>query len=140
METYNLKNDMKVFGTEVKNFPNGVDDAFHRLIKMLPGGDKRFYYGIFEMDKNGQMHYHATAEETHEGEAEEFNCERRTIEKGEYLAETIDNWREKIECIKDVFQEMIKDSRVDKMKPGIEWYKNDKEMVCMLKTRMKYDV
>ena len=28
---------------------------------------------------------------------------------------------------------MIKDDRVDKTKPGVEWYKNDKEMLCMVK-------
>ena len=40
----------------------------------------------------------------------------------------------KTDSIKDVFGEMMKDSRVDKTKWAVEWYKNDDEMMCMLKT------
>jgi hypothetical protein len=135
MKTYNLKNDLKVFGVQVKNFPGGVAEAFDRLTKLFPEDDKRSYYGIFEMDKNGRMHYYATAEELHAGEAEKHNCERYVIEKGEYLTETLEDWQKKTECIKDVFQEMMPDKRVDKMKPGVEWYKSGTEMLCMLKTK-----
>ena len=133
MKPHILKNDLKVFGVEVKDFPNGVGEAFDRLVKMFPAGDKRSYYGIFQMDKNGRMLYYATAEEIHDGEAEKYKCDQHTIEKGEYLAETIQGWQKKTHCIKDVFQELIRDQRVDKMKPGIEWYKDAKEMICMVK-------
>jgi len=134
METYNLKNDIKVFGEQVKTFPNGVGDAFEHLIKMFPVHDKRNYYGIATTDKDGHMAYYAAAEETYKGEAEKYKCRRYTIEKGEYLAETLEGWQDKIHCIKDVFAKLIQDKHADKMKPGIEWYKNDKEMMCMVRT------
>jgi predicted transcriptional regulator YdeE len=134
METYNLKNDLEVFGEQVKTFPNGVGEAFEHLIKMFPANDKRTYYGIATMDKNGNMAYYAAAEEIYKGEAEKYKCERYTIEKGEYLAETLEGWQDKIHCIKDVFTKLIQDEHADKMKPGVEWYKNDKEMMCMVKT------
>ena len=79
------------------------------------------------------MFYYATAEEKQEGEAEKYNYESRIIEKGEYFAESLKNWRSKTECIKDVFIEMMKSDSVNKTKPAIEWYKNDEEMLCMLK-------
>ena len=44
------------------------------------------------------------------------------------------DWRKKTGCIKDVFHEMMQDNRFDGSKPCIEWYKNDEEMLCMLKT------
>jgi len=133
MDAYNLKNDVKVFGVEVRNFPNGIGEAFEKLMKMLPVRDKRSYYGIFEMDRNGRMHYYATAEETRNDEADTYKCNRYTIERGEYLAEPLNDWQKKTDCIKDVFEKMSHDSRVDPAKPGVEWYKNDKEMWCMLK-------
>ena len=86
------------------------------------------------MDKDGQMIYKAAALEKYEGEAEKYNCERYTIEKGEYLTVTLHDWRKKTDCIKDVFHEIIQDSRVDKTKPAVEWYKNDDEMMCMVQT------
>ena len=46
MEKYNLQNDLKVFGVQVNTFPNGVGEAFDKLMKMLPQQDKRPYYRI----------------------------------------------------------------------------------------------
>jgi len=42
-------------------------------------------------------------------------------------------WRKKTDCIKDVFTEFIQDPCVNKTKPAIEWYKDDNEMMCMVK-------
>ena len=112
MEKYNLQNDMKVFGVQVKTFPNGIGEAFDALVKMLPGGFDRSYYGISYMSNDGAMVYIAAAIEKEEGEAEKYNCERYTIEKGEYLAITVNDWRSKTDCIKDVFYVLIKPGRL----------------------------
>ena len=130
MEKYDLTNDIKVFGIQVKTFPSGVAEAFHDLIKKT-GDELRSYYGISEF-KDGKMVYYAAAEEKFEGEAEKYNCERLKIEKGGYLTSTILGWNKKTDCIKDVFSELIMDPRVNKTKPAIEWYKNDNEMMCMV--------
>ena len=134
MEIYNLQHDVKVFGFQVKSFPGGIGEAFESLIKRIPGGFERPYYGISYMDKGGQMIYIAAALEKYDGEGEKYNCERHIIEKGEYLGVAVHDWRENTDCIKDVFHEIIQDSRVDKTKPAVEWYKNDDEMVCMVRT------
>ena len=123
METYDLKKDLKVFGKEVKTFPQAVKEAFSSLLNMIPDGFKRSYYGLSYMDDKGKMVYIATAEEKDEEEAEKYNCERYTVEKGEYLAVTLDDWLKKINCIKDVFHEMMEDDRADKTRPVVEWYK-----------------
>ena len=133
MEKFNLKNDIKVFALHVTSFPKGIDEAFDELIKKT--GDcagNRNYYGISEF-KNGKMYYYAAAEEKQEGEAEKLNYESYTIKGGEYFTETLKNWRTQTNCIKDIFSEMMQDNRVDKMKPCVEWYKNDEEMLCMVK-------
>lgn len=133
MENINLQNDLKVFGVQVKDFPEGIGEAFDALVQML-GGFNRSFYGISKF-YNGKMLYYATAEETYHGEAEKYNGHGYIIEQGEYLTETINNWRNKTNCIKDVFEEMGRDNSVDKTKPAIEWYKNDDEMLCMVKTK-----
>ena len=85
METYDLKKDLKVFGKEVKTFPLGVKEAFSALLDMIPEGFKRSYFGLSYMDDKGKIVYIATVEEKDKGEAEKYNCERYTVEKGEYL-------------------------------------------------------
>jgi len=133
MEKFNLQNDVKVFGVQVKTFPEGIGEAFDSLIKMFPNADQRPYYGISEF-KNGSMYYYATAEETFPGEGKKFQCDNLTIEKGEYLAAALHGWRTKTGCIKDVFHEIMQDKQADHTKPAVEWYKNDDEMLCMVRT------
>lgn len=132
MEKYNLQNDLKVFGFQVNTFPYGVGEAFDRLIEMLPQEDKRPYYGI-SYCLNGNINYIAAALETYDGEGNKYGYQNYTIERGEYLAAPFMVWTSKTGCIKDVFEEIIKDERADNTKPAIEVYKNIKEMVCMVK-------
>src|SRR6478672_710415 len=102
MEIYNLPNDVKVFGFQVKTFPAGIGEAFDGLLKMV-GGFNRSFYGISYMMADGNMAYYATAEEAHDGEAEEYDRERFTIEKGKYLSISIKEWRNKTGTIKNIF-------------------------------------
>src|SRR5215210_3064680 len=132
MEKYNLQNDLKVFGVQVNTFPNGVGEAFDKLMKMLPQQDKRPYYGISQC-LNGNINYIAAALETYDGEGNKYGYQNYTIDKGEYLTTPLMDWTSKTGCIKGVFEEIIKDERADTTKPAIEVYKNIKEMVCMVK-------
>jgi len=134
MEKYLLQNDVKVFGVEVKTFPNGIGETFDSLVKMLPGGFDRSFYGISFM-KDGAMAYVAGAEEKFIGEARKYNCERYTVERGEYLTVRVKDWRKKTDQIGNVFREMMRDPSVDKTKPGVEWYKNNDEMLCMVRSK-----
>ena len=135
MEIFNLQNDLEVFGNRVKTFPNGISDAFDSLVKRV-GGFNRPFYGISYM-KDGSMIYLATALEENKAEAEKYKCDRYKIEKGEYFTETIRNWRKKTGSINDVFAKMMKDAWIDRTKPAVEWYKNDDEMLCRVKTVVK---
>ena len=136
MEKLTFENDVKVFGIEVKTFPAGIGEAFDELIKRT--GDcagERNYYGISSMNNEGKMMYKAVAEEKFEGEAKKFNYDNGLIEKGKYLYETLYHWQNKTCMIKDIFYSIMNDDHVDKTKPCIEWYKNDDEMLCMVKAK-----
>ena len=130
MDRFNLIRGIRVFGFQVENSPEGIGEAFNDLVNRVGGGFRRQYYGISEV-KDGCFVYTAAAEATCEGEGRQFGFEEYEIEKGEYLAVIIRDWRKKTESIKDVFQEMIVDQRVDCSKPFVEWYKDDDEMICM---------
>jgi len=133
MEKVTLPHDLKVFGVHVNTFPNGIGDAFDALIKRIPDGERRSYYGISDMSDDGRILYYAAAEEKFEGEAKTYNCDIYIVKKGEYLTVTVNNWRKKTDSIKDVFEAMMSDERIDKTNPCIEWYKNNDEMLCMVK-------
>jgi len=134
MEQLIIENDIKVFGIEVKTFPAGIDDAFLELLRKTgdPAG-ARNYYGVSSMNKDGKIIYKAVAEQKFNDEAEKLNFEKSTIEKGAYLYATLKNWRTQTNCIKDIFHEMMNDDHTDKTKPCVEWYKNDEEMLCLVK-------
>src|SRR5262245_35026447 len=132
MEKYKIKNDITVFGFEVKTFPNGIGEAFDSLMQKVPDGFGRDYFGISYEDKN-KMVYLATAEEKERGEDEKYDCERYTIKKGDYAIETVRDWRKKTDSIKHVFEKMFESLKGAATGPNVEWYKDDKEMLCMVK-------
>lgn len=136
MDKLKLEKNLNVFGIQVTTFPAGIGEAFDELIKQT--GDcagERNYYGVSSMSKEGKIIYKAVAEEKYEGEAERFNYEEDIIEKGDYLYKTLYHWTNKTSMIKDIFHEMMHDEHVDVMKPCVEWYKNDEEMLCMVKSK-----
>src|SRR3954471_5777691 len=103
MERYTLKEDVSALGMEVKTFPVGIGEAFDALANMLPEGFERSYYGISYFSDGGKIIYHAAAHEKFKGEAEKYNRQHYVIEKGEYIAATIRDWRKNLDRIKDIF-------------------------------------
>ncbi len=133
MEKYNLNEDVKVYCTTAKSFPAGIQEAFITLEKML-SKEGRTFYGISHGSKDGGIIYKAAVSENFEGEAEKYGFETFIIKKGEYINETIIDWREKIDTIGPTFQRLLAHPLFDRISPCIEWYKSDKELVCMVKT------
>ena len=132
MDTYTLPQDIKVFGAIVKDFPEGIGEAFGAIMQKLPAAEKRSYYGLSTMDTEGKVLYCATAEEKSPGEAEKYGYKGYTIQNGRYLCVTVHDWRTKTGTIKDVFHDMMLDKRASNTRPCVEWYKNDDEMICMI--------
>src|SRR5688500_4052974 len=107
MEKTFLPKAIKVFGKPVTSFPHGIGEVFDELVKMIPAGDPRPFYGIGECTSQGMV-YKAAALETFKGEAEHYGCERYIIEPGDYLSITVKDWRPKTDAIKSVFDELYK--------------------------------
>jgi predicted transcriptional regulator YdeE len=132
METLILVEDVHTWGARVSSFPKDIGEAFDELIKAARGGDKRSCYGISYMDDAGGIFYFAAIEEQTADDISDSCYQRYTIPRGQYLAVTIQDWRQKTDAVKDVFNEMMQDERFEQCTHCIEWYKDDREMVCML--------
>lgn len=135
MEKYRIPEDIKTFGVQVKTFPTGIGEAFEKLSKELEKGLERPYYGISWMDDKGKVVYYANSAEIFPGEAKKNEYETFVIEKGEYYSEVLKNWRSNVDCIKDVFHDMMESGKTDNKKPCIEWYKSNDEMLCLIKAK-----
>jgi predicted transcriptional regulator YdeE len=133
VEKMSFPHVLKVFGMYVKAFPDGIGAAFDALIERMPSDQNRSYFGISQMGSDGDILYYAAAEETFEGEASTYGYDIYLVKEGEYLTVTVKDWKQKTHCIKDVFEAMLDDDRIDKANPCIEWYKSNDEMVCMVK-------
>jgi len=131
IQDYKLINTINVIGVPVTTFPHSIGDVFDSLMRLLPEGSKRSYYGISKMEEDHIL-YIAAAEEKNENESKIYRCNRYVIEGGKYLTIPIKEWRKKTDSIKDIFHELMQDTRTDKSKPCVEWYKNDEEILCMM--------
>ena len=131
MEIYYQQEDMVVFGVHVKTFPDGIKEAFESLMSLF--GKNRSYYGISWLDESDTVQYYSMVPEAFKGEANKYHYEKLIITKGEYHTETIFNWLNNLDSIKNVFHGLMPDSRPDKNHPCVEWYKSPDEMLCMIK-------
>lgn len=134
MEIKIIADDIHVFGHVVPDFPSGVAAAFDAMVRKLPGGFDRDFYGISAM-RDGKMQYVAAAAARKPDEGEIFGYQHFAIEKGEYLAIPLENWREKTQCINDTFHTLTEDPTADLAKPCVEWYVNDETMWCLVKKK-----
>lgn len=132
MEKYKLNNDINVFGFEVKTFPAGIGEAFDSLVKKIPEGLGRDYFGITFRNSEDKVVYLATAIEKEDGEAEKYHYDRYTIKKGDYATERVLDWRKKTDSIKYVFEKLFKSAK-GAVGPCVEWYKDESEMLCMVR-------
>lgn len=135
MELFDLTHDVKTFGFQVKTFPMGIGESFDALMKIIPEGKNRAYYGVSHFSEDGSIIYYALAEEVFDGEAQKYGDYTYTIEKGKYLTIQVKDWKKKVDSIKDVFAEIMKDDRADLDMPCIEWYMKTDEMLCMMKMK-----
>lgn len=137
METIYIKEDKRIVCITARSFPSGISDAFYTLENLHPSICERPFYGIVFEQRPGKTIYKAGVEEQYKGEGDSFGCETFVISKGQYLGETIHNYMLRTDHIPNAFQKLLADPRLDSEFPCLEWYKNDKEVICLVK--MKQD-
>ena len=128
-EIFELENPIKVFSITAESFPGGVMKAHETLHGIASLDPKRQYFGISWGGPS--ITYKAAATEVSEGELKDKGLEEFTIRAGKYLSVKLDDLGQ----IKDVFPELIQDSRVDPRGYCVEMYLDDNDVRCMVTTK-----
>jgi hypothetical protein len=132
MEKITIHNDIKVFYVTAKSFPDGIQEAFDKLYAIIPGSDARVYYGLSRPEK-GVVTYRAAVEELYPGEAAKLNCQTLVIRKGIYVSSTIYDFMKNVPEIGQAFRELLSQPDLDPEGYCVEWYFNEKDVLCMLR-------
>jgi hypothetical protein len=133
MEKFTVSNDLKLLCVTAASFPDGIQKAFDDLKNVLPKNNRRTPYGISFQKQDGTIIYKAAVEEAFDGEAAQIGCELFVVQKGEYVGVTIADWKQKIETIGLVFEELLQHPHLDPDSQCIEIYKSQTELICMVK-------
>jgi predicted transcriptional regulator YdeE len=132
MESYHLDQDIKVFCVTAKIFPEGVQEAYDTLNKLINTQGCTFY-GLSKPTEKGEIVYKAAVAENFEGEAVPSGLEAFVIPKGEYITETIYDWKNNMQKFGPTFMSLLDNPKLDWSSWCIEWYKDDEEVMCMVK-------
>lgn len=132
METTIIDSDIKVFYITANSFPEGILAAHQQLHALVPFSTDRKYFGI-SRPENGMIVYKAGAEEIKPGEAEKYHCDTMVLKKGTYVSCTIHNYMKDIPAIGNTFQELLETPGIDPNGYCVEWYINDKDVICMIR-------
>ena len=131
MKIFTIEKEMNIFCVRAKSFPYEIKQAFSTLVSLLPTPEGRTFFGIAYQDEEGMMVYKAAVLESFKGEAEKLGCEKFRIEKGDYLTETLRNWKKDETMIGTTFKK-ISESNYPTTFPCVEWYRGNNVM-CMVK-------
>jgi hypothetical protein len=133
METYFLKEDIKLVCVNAKSFPEGITDAFDRLSQLISAPIGRKLYGISHGTENGKTIYKAAAEILNESEGTQTKLETFVVKKGEYVGARIINYPDHVESIGKTFEKLLTNPRLDPNGCCVEVYLNEKDVQCMVR-------
>src|ERR1041385_8830085 len=111
METYFLKDDIKLLCVNAISFPEGIEVAHQKLHGLLPSTDNRRVFGISHPEQNSKIIYKAGVEEAFAGEGDQLKLETFIIKKGEYKGARIVNYPDHMESIGKTFEKILKDPK-----------------------------
>ncbi len=133
IESYGIEENITLIVEKAEDFGKGIGEAFVRLAEKLENkGESRDCYGLVLKEENA-MTYYAAFTELYIGEATEKKMPTRVIEHGTYLSILINDWNQNLMHIGPTFAQLLKSGRVETSQPCIEFYRTEKEMLCMVK-------
>ena len=134
METIILKNEIKVFYVTADSFPDGIMASWEKLHSLIPSPSERKFFGI-SRPENGAIKYMAAAEELSADEAEKLGCKPFVITEGRYISITIKDYIKDLPNIGKTFEILLSNPDIDPDGYCIEWYIENKDVICMVKLK-----
>lgn len=134
MENRIIKKDIPILYVTAKSFPDGILDAFEKLHGRVPFSPERKFFGLSRPENGQGTVYKAAVEVKTPDEAKKFKLDTMVISKGNYIAETIHNFRDDILLIGKTFGKLLEQPNIDPQGYCVEWYlPNDKDVICMVR-------
>jgi len=121
---------------KAKSFPEGIQEAHQKLHNLVSSDTRRKYFGISHPVEDGSIEYKSAVCELYDGELREYKLEEFTIPKGNYIYIDILNFMNNIPQIGSAFKELIADPGIDPNGFCLEWYTNETDCRCMVKTNL----
>lgn len=134
MENFIIEKEIKVYCKKASSFPDGVLAAHQTLHAMVSYHPGRKYFGLSRPEGNGSIQYWAGAEEYIAGEFEGKGLEEITVKKGNYISIRIDGFMSNIAAIGQAFQNILQQADIDPEGYCVEWYLNEHDVLCMVRT------
>ena len=134
MDSYILGEDIHVVCLTATSFPEGIEEAFENLKKILPPTEGRRYFGISRPDESGKIRYRAAADEMSPNEARDQGLEKFTIPRGAYNTYYIVDYKNNIDAIARSFELLTGQAEADPNGYCIEWYIGDHDVKCMVRS------
>ena len=110
----------------------GIKDAWEKLEAPLPSLKGRKFYGTY---LNGE--YRACVALRDDDNPASLGLDTWTIPGGTYGRRKIENWSEDTSEIAKTFAAMTAEYPVDTMRPGIEFYRSQKELILYLPVKIE---
>lgn len=134
MENHKIEKDISIFYVNAESFPDGILDAFEKLHIHFPFSSERRFFGLSRQENGKEIVYKAAAEVKSQDEVQKYKFDTMIIPKGNYLAETIYNFKENIPLMGTTFDELLKQPNLHPGAYCVEWYlPNDEDVVCLIR-------
>jgi predicted transcriptional regulator YdeE len=135
MEEKNIKTDIRALCVTAHSFPEGIADAFEKIYSLVPS-PSRMLIGLSRPNEEGNIIYKAGFEML-AGEHSIQGLEEVLIPAGNYLFQTITRYSENPLLIKNAFDKLLQDARLDPNGFCLELYVKPEEVWCMVPCRKK---
>ncbi|TXH30543.1 MAG: transcriptional regulator [Cyclobacteriaceae bacterium] len=132
MENYTLDKDIHLVCVRARTFPDGIREAFEKLLETDKSFVNRTRYGISHGSKTGIV-YRAAVEEGFKGEGYTFELDQYAIRKGVYATEKLRNITGNDTRIANAFEKLLKHPKLDQQGECVEWYQPGDEVLCMVR-------
>ncbi|MEW6404485.1 MAG: GyrI-like domain-containing protein [Chloroflexota bacterium] len=119
--------DIKVMCIVARGGLEGIKDAWDKLEAPLPSLKGRKFYGTY---LNGE--YRACVALRDDDDPAALGLDTWTIPGGTYVHRKIQNWSERTSEIGQTFAAMAAEYPIDPMRPGIEFYRSQKELILYM--------
>ncbi len=137
MEKRTIANDITIIYLQAKSFPEGIDEVWREIFKVLPNVEKRTtYFGYSQMQADGSILYRAGTLLLADDDPKKFST--MVIPQGLYASRSLENYMEKRDQFGSIFQELLASEGVDQEKAFcLEWYESQTLAHCMVPLREK---